>query len=694
MTSLDRETGDHRYRIGEILGRGGMATVYRGYDEAAQQEVALKVLHEHLVGDEGVVEAFEREAELMGELDHPGVVRVYTTTEIDGRPAIAMELCEGDDLAEVLTRTGPFDEDRALEMIDGVLDALSSVHDRDVLHRDVKPHNIMFDADGEPRLIDFGIGQAEELMAVDESGQVGTVEYMAPERADGLAVDARSDLYSAGIVLFELLCGHPPYRAESAPAVLRMHREGPVADPRAFGADVSDEVADAVMRALARHPEDRFDDVDVFRAALQGEVRPQKPIEEHPVWTALHRRYGEECRMAAPVDTSGHEWVVYVPRGGVEENEDAVDRVVAALVDDYGEYVTDAFRDVVDMAADDGDPQDVSGAGVRILDEAGVARGLSRDGVDEIVGRLEEAGVMARYGRRPRRHRDESAVQRLLGRRVVWKRSILVVSFIFHGFLFYVSYLAFTDGLEMVPEGLLVGLLASFAVASGSALAWMMLPDTYGEWWRARMSTSYLFDFCCDRRLDDSAVVIGHREYELLKSLQSPRIAASYERALNMVLYLHDYGIDHRRLTALVDGIDGLVEELRELESHLAAVHPGRLVSRIRQLDGRIEQGDDIEELDELMQQKGALRQRLTERDTAHQRLQGLSQRLHELAVRLESMVRRVRTEDTGRPPATDEELGVLVDDVEKMTVLDFSAGSMERDEESQEERQESVSPA
>lgn len=407
-TDANRSKGDaasssHRYALKEVIGRGGMATVYRAFDEAAEMDVAIKILHEHLIDDAAMVEALQREAAVMRRVDHPGVVDVYATVEIDGRPGIAMELCEGGDLRRRLARRGSFDEDEALDIVIPLLDTLAACHEEGLVHRDVKPHNVVFDDRENPRLIDFGIGQAEELMAADEAGQVGTVEYMAPERIDGLAIDGRSDLYSVGVLLFELLCGHVPYRAESASEVLRMHREADVPDARVFEPAVSAPVAEAIMCAMAKQPEKRFDHPEQMVAALRGEDATDSEIPGHSSWKALREHYGAHSSLGASAEGSGEEWVIYVPPHLVEEGaRQGADYAAAIgeLIDDYGPYLT--------VADDEGHTVDSGGRGQELVARYGIARGLSRQGAEALTKRLEHHNLLVRFNRRVRHRRRES----------------------------------------------------------------------------------------------------------------------------------------------------------------------------------------------------------------------------------------------------------------------------------------------
>ncbi len=669
---------DKRYEIVESIGRGGMATVYRAVDRNAEMDVAIKVLHEYLIDDEGIVEAFEREASLMRRIDHPGVVRVFESSTIDDRPAFAMEFCEGGDLVDLLARRGTMDESEALEVMIPVLEALQAIHDEGVIHRDIKPHNIVFDADGNPKLIDFGIGQAEELLATDESGQLGTVEYMAPERVDGLALDARSDLYSAAIVLFELLCGHPPYRADSAAAVFRMHREAEVADPRALGAPVGDEVATALMRAMAKHPGHRFDGVHQFILALTGESTPRRDIDKHSAWRATREQIATDTRLAAPLESEGYEWVVYVPREATEFGTSQGDLSgVWDVVDEFDRYSLVANHNWRAFSRD-GTRENATENLVRNL---GIARGLSRDGVDVIVERLREAGVPARYGRRPRKRRRPprlTPLQSLHAAKTIKAVGIsaVIIAAILLGFSWELTEGANEFRRADFHPALQWSMLFGTAALLGMAVGRMWLPKTYAEWWLARMSKRYVLDFCLDRR-ESTSTGVDRRYVERFDDIQSPRVATSYERAINMVLHLGDADalrypqIDEGSAARIQSGLARIAEEIYELagrivdlESHVAAIRPGRLVSQIRQLDRHIATEDDVAAVEELIEEKAELRRQLEARDDACLHLETLAQRLLRAAGELEGMVHRTGDADGG------EETSMEV--IDEWTILDF----------------------
>jgi hypothetical protein len=645
-TTSAGEASHTRYQPAGIIGRGGMATVYRAWDEAAEMDVALKVLHEHLADDEAIVEAFEREAAMMQSLDHPSVVRVFGMTQVDGRRAIAMELCEPDDLADRLDSRGRLDEQEAVDIAVAILDALAVVHDRGMVHRDIKPHNVLFDEDGQAKLIDFGIGQAEELMAADEAGHLGTVEYMAPERIDGLAVDARSDIYSVGVVLFELLCGHVPYRAESASAVIRMHREAQVADPKVFAPDISERTRRAVMCALEKHPEERFDNAEAMSAALRGEGDPREPMPPHRDWRALVAHVHDDREMIAPIEEEGHEWVVYIPVHDIAGGGDMLDMSLPPILDAIHDYIPYYARGRDASPSDD----------LRnwwVFNHNGLARGLSREGRDRFLDSLGKARSLARFAKRTRTRRESPVWLRLATHPFV-APAVLVT-------LVVVATLGFSAAVTGAVPFAGAVFVAAWAIA-GALLTMLVNLQFIKEWWLSRVSHNFLLDF--GRRLPapDVGLDLDRHDVELLDAIDSPRIAASFERAVEMALHLDGFVDDDRRrgrLSELVDDVRRLARQIARAEDEVAAVRPGELASRIRHLDRRLADEDDADRAQSLIDQKEDLRRQLTDRDQSQQRLQTLAQRLHELSTRLERLAQRTRTRDND---ATADDQPVVLD--------------------------------
>jgi serine/threonine-protein kinase len=263
---------DERYRVLRRIGSGGMADVYCAEDLQLGRHVALKLLYRRLAEDAEFVERFRREASSAAGLQHPNVVQVYDRGEWDGTYYIAMELLEGRSLKQVVREEGPLDPARAADYVIGVLKALRFAHKRGIVHRDIKPHNVIVDSTGHVKVTDFGIARAGASDMTETGSIMGTAQYLSPEQAQGHPVDARSDLYSAGVLLYELLTGRVPFEAESAVTIALKHvSEAPMA-PSHLNLAVSGPLEDVVIRALAKDPAMRFQDSDEFIAAL-GRVR-------------------------------------------------------------------------------------------------------------------------------------------------------------------------------------------------------------------------------------------------------------------------------------------------------------------------------------------------------------------------------------------------------------------------------------
>src|SRR3954468_22476815 len=208
-------TVDGRYRVLKRLGAGGMAEVWCAEDEVLGRRVALKLLGGRYAEDPEFRERFRREAQSAAGLAHPNIVGIFDRSEWDGTPYIAMELVDGRTLKELVTERGPLPPTVAVNFVEQVLRALGYAHRRGIVHRDVKPQNVIIDPEGVAKVADFGIARAGHSEMTQTGTIVGTVQYLSPEQAQGLSVDLRSDLYSAGVVLYELLTGQVPFDGEA-----------------------------------------------------------------------------------------------------------------------------------------------------------------------------------------------------------------------------------------------------------------------------------------------------------------------------------------------------------------------------------------------------------------------------------------------------------------------------------------------
>jgi eukaryotic-like serine/threonine-protein kinase len=268
---LEAETVvDGRYKVLHRLGSGGMAEVYCAQDLQLGRKVALKILYRRFAEDGEFVERFRREASSAAGLQHQHVVAVSDRGEYDGTYYIAMEYLEGRSLKTIIQQEAPLDPDRAIDLTIQVLRAARFAHRRGIIHRDLKPHNVIVDADGRAKVTDFGIARAGASDMTQTGSIMGTAQYLSPEQAQGHSVSAASDIYSIGIMLYELLTGRVPFEGESAVTIaLKQVNERPER-PSVYNPAVTPELEDAVMRALEKDPARRYPDADAFIAALQA----------------------------------------------------------------------------------------------------------------------------------------------------------------------------------------------------------------------------------------------------------------------------------------------------------------------------------------------------------------------------------------------------------------------------------------
>jgi len=263
------QTLDGRYRVLSRIARGGMATVYEATDSRLDRTVAIKVMHPGLAEDSAFVERFRREARAAARLSHPNVVAVHDQGETSGLPYLVMEYVSGQTLRDVLRDHGPLTPEQALTIIEPVLDALAAAHDAGFIHRDIKPENILISHDGRIKVADFGLARAVTTMSATQGVLIGTVAYLSPEHVERGEADARSDVYGAGICLFEMLTGSVPYSAENPLTVAYQHVHGDVPAPSSVVAHIPPAVDTVVMDATRRNPDDRYPDCRAFASEVR-----------------------------------------------------------------------------------------------------------------------------------------------------------------------------------------------------------------------------------------------------------------------------------------------------------------------------------------------------------------------------------------------------------------------------------------
>ena len=268
-----------RYAVGELLGRGGMAEVYLATDRVLDRPVAFKVLGGWLANDGTFVERFRREALAAARISHPNLVAVFDAGSEDGVHYIVMELVPGETLADVLRKQGRLDTNRAITIAASVADALGVAHAAGIVHRDVKPGNVMLTPDGRTKLVDLGIARSIDGESITHASSIlGTAGYLSPEQARGDPVDHRSDIYSLGCVLYEMLTGRQPFEAKDPIAVAWKHVHEAPAPPTSIEPSVPPAVEAVTLRAMEKEPAARFQSVADMAAALQDRTAPVAPV--------------------------------------------------------------------------------------------------------------------------------------------------------------------------------------------------------------------------------------------------------------------------------------------------------------------------------------------------------------------------------------------------------------------------------
>jgi len=289
------ETVADRFELVELVGSGGMSSVFRARDQVLERDVALKILHDRLVGEQEVVDRFGREARLVAALSHRNIVAVIDRGDYDGRPYIVFEYVAGENLKQLVAREGPLRVARALELAIEIARGLAFAHEQGYVHRDVKPQNVLLNGKGEAKVTDFGIARPLEVQDGEtQTGTVlGTCDYISPEQAQGRRVDTQSDVYSLGIVLYELLTGQVPFTGDNFVAVAMQHINAEPPPVSLLRPEVPRRVEAAVARALAKEPSERFYSMNDFCSELRAclaELRSSDDMMATGVLPVLGRR--------------------------------------------------------------------------------------------------------------------------------------------------------------------------------------------------------------------------------------------------------------------------------------------------------------------------------------------------------------------------------------------------------------------
>ena len=374
-----------RYTLLEVLGDGGMARVYLAHDNVLDRDVALKALREQYADDEGFVERFRREARNAASLNHPSIVQVYDQgCSEDGTYYIVMEYVPGDTLKDRIAKEGPLHPGEAAGIASRVAEALNVAHDSGIIHRDIKPQNVLLSASGEAKVADFGIARAASSKTMTDTNLVlGTAAYMSPEQVRGDRVGPASDLYSLGVVLYEMLTGRLPYEADDLIATAMKHINEPAPHPREANPAVPEDVDALVVKLLAKEPEDRYASAAELAEDLRGIRDRLSPLAAGlgDRMTARIPQDAGRARTAATVVASGRG---SIPPAGVGSRRWALVPLVALLL---GLILLGGLAWALSQGLSEQNTPAAGGAGrVEVPDVVGLSR-------DEAQQRLDDAGL-------------------------------------------------------------------------------------------------------------------------------------------------------------------------------------------------------------------------------------------------------------------------------------------------------------
>ena len=607
-----------RFEVVREIGTGGMATVYLARDAVTQARVALKVLHPHLRRDELIAERFRREIAAARRVDHPNVASIHDLIETESTLLLVVEYHDGIDLKRLLRRREKLPVAESLRVVEQVLQALAAAHERGVVHRDVKPHNVLVDDDLSVKLTDFGLARVDNLVGLTaHTMSLGTPEYMAPELFGSHYVDSRADVYAVGVTLFEMLTGTLPFRASTPLELLDMHRNQVPSNVRDLEPEVPDHVATAIERALRKAPEDRF----ATSAEMLSALRNQSTA-------PLARDRGEPCRAcgaplppglgicvecgAAPVRIRQNQregFRVFIPRP----------RNALTLRSDYFDNLTFEQKGAV--------KSELESLGAELKLTAGkldqrlrhtpviLAHHLDAESAEQLAVSLEDAGVPVRVA-------DDGASGRItIFRQFGIREEHLKTAIVGLGLLVPAT-IVMAINLKLRSLGMstmvLPALITAIAIVWTHILALRPIAEFAGKDGAFRAPS----------RLTDRARVA-------FEEVRTPRVRQLLRRILQRGLSLSERAADQDAPDELQRSVDELLlvatraaTRIGALERENELIEPGIILERMRALQEKIDASTDIDAVDDWIEEKARQHELLATFDANYEEITGLTERL------------------------------------------------------------------
>jgi serine/threonine protein kinase len=634
-----------RFKLEARLGRGGMATVYLATDATTQTRVALKVLHPHLRDDELVVARFRREIAAARRVQHDNIIRIHDLIETPRLACLVLEYQPGGDLKQLIRRRGALPVDEALALTRQLLAGLAVAHRAGVVHRDIKPHNVLVDAEGVAKIADFGLARVDDLIGVTtHTMSLGTPEYMAPELLGSPIVDGRADLYGVGVVLFELLTGKLPFRASTPLALLQLHQHQAPPNPCTLIPELPAWLGEVVRRAMAKAPEDRFSTAGEMHDALQTAAAvagspivatrscpkcaaPLLPGTTSCVECGTERVFISEQRQGGGrLIITRRPWFMPTSSGDDDFLTFAAKARIHATLTRLGGRVS---LDEAELDQRLREPPVVLAQRLSADDGEALARELRSQGIDRVryVPKTRQLGLMLGFGRLGR----NALVSMLVG--------LLVLGL---------------SGVESFALWLAVTVASTFAI-------------TYV---RAKLRSAPIVRFDAGLRgLRQSHDALIEKATKTFALVRSDRLKQMTRRILSRGVQLRELFASTDRYSdemranlehAMSKSLD-TAGRIAVLETIVGDVDVAEIHERMQRLEQRSADATNIQELDEIAEQQHALRVELSELDEQQAEIVRLSGQLLDASSRLATLLRE---HDRGADDSL-ESMSVILGDLE-----------------------------